>query len=218
MSVNINDFRNFVLTVQNKVQSGNTITVAQFNNLCNRAQMSKFEADRSVYIQTGELTKFLTFFLKNSIQQVSPLGELPYPSDWEHTVAMRNYYVRPNGKSVEVQVVESKDKSWGEVQTSSLLEPTLRFPKYMEFANEFRFLPKSIGTIYFKTPVAPLWNYTVVNSRSVYDPLTSVDFEFEDFSTNEVAAIYLQLVGINIQMPELIKFATEFKEESKAVL
>ncbi len=221
MAVNINDFFNFCDYVSNKVVQGGTVSPSQRNILANRAQMVKFEADRNVFIATGELTKYLTFFLKNIVKTVPPSGNLPYPSDWLHTVSVRSYYVRPKGKSVEVEVVESKDKSWGEIQISSLLKPTLRFPKYLEFAEEYRFLPKNINTVmidYLKVPVAPVWGFTTINGRAVYDPTTSVNFEFDDFSTNEVASIFLSLIGVNLKDSELSAFSQAFKQESKAPL
>ncbi len=231
MAVNVNSFKNFVEYVANKNQQGNSVTPSQFSLIANRAQMVKFEADRNVFIETKELTKYLTFFLKNIVKQVPLSGNLIYPADWQHTVSVRSYFVRKKwnpvtGKyeatSVEVEVKESKDKSWGNVQISSLLKPIPRFPKYLEFAEEYRFLPKNIGTVYIdylKTPIAPVWGFTILpNGRTQYDPAISVDFEFEDFSTNEVAAIYLSLIGVNLKDSELSAFSQAFKQESKAPL
>ncbi len=228
MGVNVDYFLRYTNAIANKSQAGQSVTVDQKNIFFNQAVLSKFEADRTVFIQTGNLTKYLTFYLKNVVKQVPPTGNLPYPSDWQHTVAVRSYFIRKKlnpatglyePTSVETSVKESKDLSWGDVQISSLLAPSARWPKYMEFANEFRFLPKSIGTVYLdylKTPTPAKWGYTTVNSRPVYDPITSVDFEFEEFSLNEIAMLYLQLIGINIQMPDLINFAESFKQESKS--
>jgi len=222
MPVSINYFKSFVEALANKNQSGNSVTVAQFNTLANQAQLSQFEFDRNVYINTGEITKYLTFFMKNVVKQVPPAtGFLPYPNDWEHTIALRSYFIRPDSKSIEVEIAEAKDKSWGEIQASSLLSSNKRFPKFMEFSNEYRFLPKDIGTVYLdylKTPTAPEWKYTTVNNRPVYDPVNSVDFDWEDFSLNQIACNYLKLIGINLQMPELNAFATQFKAESSAPL
>lgn len=220
MGVSIDYFFRLTDAIANKNQSGNSITISQKNQFANQAQLAKFEADRNGYIETGNLTKYLTFFLKNIVKQVPPDGNLPYPSDWQHTVSMRSYFIRPNGKSVEVEVSESKDKSWGEIQISSLLMPTSRFPKYMEFANEFRFLPKSIGTVYvdyLATPTPPIWAYTTVNNRPVYDVANSVNFDFEEFSLNEIASIYLSLIGVNLKDGELSAFAQQFQQTSKAV-
>jgi hypothetical protein len=230
MSVNINTFKSFVEFVSNKNQIGGTVTVTQFNEIANRAQMAKFEADRNVFIATGEITKYLEFFLKNTVKQVPPTGELPYPSDWQHTAAIRSYFIRRklnpatgrfDATSVEVQVKESKDKNWGEIQISSLLQPSQRFPKYNEFANEYRFLPKSIGTVYvdyFSTPVAPIWGYTTPNGRPLYNPATSTDFTWDDFAFNEIAMIYLQIIGCNLKDRELSAFSNDFQQTSKAQL
>lgn len=221
MGVSIDFFKRYVEFCSNKSQSGNTITPSQFNVVCQQAQLAKFESDRNIFIATGELTKYLRSFLKNIVRQVPPSGDLTYPTDWQHTVAIRNYFVRPNGTGVEIECKESKDKSWGEIQISSLLQANRRFPKYMEFADEYRFLPKSLGTVmidYLKTPVTPVWSYTTVNNRPVFDAANSVDFEWEEFSLNEVASIYLSLIGVNLKDAELSAFAQSFKQESKAQL
>ncbi len=229
--VNIDYFRNFVLAVQNKTQSGNSITPEQQNIFFNQAQLAQFEFDRNIFITTGEITKYLTFFMKNSVKQVPPLtGYLPYPTDWEHTIKIRRYYLRKvfdpttntsKTEGIWINVDEVKDVSWGDIQISSLLKASPRFSKYMEFANEFRFLPKTIGSVeidYLATPIKPVWAYTKVNGRPVYDPVNSVNFQWEDFSLNNIAMQYLQLIGCNLSMPQLNAFATQFKANSSAPL
>ena len=221
MGVNIDYFLKLTDAIANKNQSGNSITIAQKNIFANQAQMVKFEADRNIYISTGELTEYLKSFLKKITKQVPPTGELAMPSDLQHTAAMRMYYQRPDGKSVEITVKEVKDVSWGDIQISSLLRPIPRFSKYMEFGRTFRLAPKNIGTIYLdylRTPVKPEWKYTTVNNRPVYNPLLSVDFEWAESFCNEIAGIYLGFIGINLQFTELQNFAQAFKNESKAQL
>jgi hypothetical protein len=221
MAVNINTFKLFVEFCQNKVQVGNTVTPSQFNLLCNQAQLTKFEYDRQLFIATNEISNYLALFLKKSIINVPSSGEISYPDDWQHTSAVRSYYPLPRGKSVEVEVKESKDKSWGEVMTSQLLKPTRRFPKFMQFSGQFRFLPRDIGIVmldYFSTPVTPNWAYTIVSGRPVYDPINSVDFQWNTFALNEIAMIYLQLIGINIKDSALSEFAVSFQQETKATL
>lgn len=230
MGANINFFREFVLAVQNKSQSGNSVTPTQFNIFANQATMSKFEADWNILLNTGNTSDFLKSYLKKVVKQVPPTGTIALPSDLQHTVDMRSYFIRKKlnqstglyePTSVEVKVKESKNESWGDVQISSLLAPSARWPKYREFAREFNFLPKSIGTVYLdylKTPTPALWSYTTTNNRPVYDPLTSVNFEWGEANLNEVAMLYLQLIGCNLSAPELVGFANQFKEQSKATL
>ncbi len=218
---NINNFREFVFYVMNKNQVGNSLTIPEFNSICNRSQMQVFEKDRAIFVTKQEVSDFLGLFLKNKTTSVPASGVFPYPSDLEHIASIRSYYVRPEGKSVEILVQPVKNRDWGEVSSSQLQTPTKRFPKYTEFGEEFRFLPMNIGIVmidYFKTPVAPVWGYTIVNGRPVYDSASSVDFEWSDFAFNNVAANFLSLVGCNLKDTMLEQFAEQYKSETNSVL
>jgi hypothetical protein len=221
MSVNINTFKVFTEFVSNKAQSGNTISPSQFNAVSNRAQMQVFEKDFETYLQTGDISEYLKTFLKNQTTMVPISGTFPYPSDWEHASSIRSYLVRPDGGSTEVPVVEVKNSSWGAISTSQLQVPSKRFPKYSEFGNGIRFLPKSIGSVmidYFKTPVVPVWGFTTVSGRPVYDSSTSTDFEWDQFSFNNIAAVYLSLIGINLKDSELSQFSEMYKQQTNSTL
>lgn len=217
MATNINTFRIFVQAVSNKVQSGNSITTDEFNLLCHQAQMQVFEKDRLIFLKTGEMTDFVSWFLTNTVLNPNILtGYASYPSNYQHTCAVRGYY---NGVERPCELVENK--AWGEVMASQLMGASRLFPKYTEFSTEYRFLPKDIGIVmldYLREPVKPIWAYTIVNNRQVYDAANSVDFEWAPAFMNEVAATYFQLIGVNLKDGELSRFATEFKQESNSLL
>ena len=71
---------------------------------------------------------------------------------------------------------------------------------------------------YFRTPVQPIWGYSIASSRPVYSSATSTDFEFSEYSTNEIAGIFLNLVGINLKDGELLQWSNEYKQSVKSVL
>jgi hypothetical protein len=218
--VNINEFKVYTEFLSNKAQIGNSITIPQFNEICQRAQMQVFEKDRAIFIAKKDISGFLKLFLKNIVTSVPPDGILNYPSDYEHTASVRSYYVRMFGQSVEIEVPEVKNKDWGKISSSLLQTPTRRFPKYSEL-NEYRFLPRNIGTVmidYFKTPIAPVWAYTIVNGRPLYDPIASVDFEFDSFAVNSVAACFLSLLGVNLRDGDLENFSNQYKKETNSIL
>jgi len=217
MPVNVNTFKSTAEFIMNKTQSGNTVTPNQFPLIANQAQLVPYEEDRLVFLRTGESSDYLDWFLKNTIINPSSLtGYAPYPSDFQHTAGVRAYY---NGIERPVELVENK--AWGEVQASELMAPTNLFPKYTEFLSEYRFLPRNIGIVmldYWKKPVVPVWAYTIVNNVPVYNPVGSVDFEWEAFSFNRVLSVYLQLCGCNLKDAQLSQFANEFKQENKSLL
>jgi hypothetical protein len=218
MAKNVDEFKRFVEFVSNKAQSGNTVTPTQFNEVANRAQMQVFERDYKRFEQDNTITEFLSFFLKNKTIIISASGNGAYPSDYQHTSSVRSYYVRPGAASAaEVEVKEENNFEFGKLQMSQLFIPDRRFPKYSHFSTEMRFLPRDLGIAqmdYFKTPAKPFWNYTIVSNAAVYSASGSTNFEWDDFATNEVAAVYLSLIGCNLKDMELSNFAQMFKAEN----
>lgn len=215
--VNINSFKLFTESLSNKIQIGNTLTVDQFNQFANQAQFVKYEEDRNIFIAKNEISFYLSTFLKNYTGGVPTNGMLPYPSDLEHIASVRSYYVPPDGFGLETPVQSVRNADWGKVASSQLLIPTKEFPKYSWFDTSIRFLPRNIGIImldYFKTPQVPNWGFTILNGRPVYDPTTSVDFEFDEFALNSVAAIFLKLVAVQLKDAELMSFAMQFEQQT----
>lgn len=214
MAKNVDEFKRFVEFVSNKTQTGNTVTPTQFNEVANRAQMQVFERDYKRFLQDNGITDFLSYFLKNKSIIINSYGEGNYPSDYQHTASMRHYYAKGG---VEVDVKEEDIYDFGKLQVSQLFKADERFPKYAAFATHFRFLPRDLGLAqldYFKTPVKPFWNYTVVSNAPVYSASGSTNFEWDDFATNEVAAVYLSLIGCNLKDMELSSFAEMFKAQN----
>jgi hypothetical protein len=216
--VNINDFKIYTEGIlSNKVQSGNTITPSQFNIAAHRAQMIVFEKDRLTFLKTGESSDYLDWFLVNTIINPNQLtGYAPYPKGFQHTAGVRSYY---NGKEQKVDLVTNN--AWGEIQQSELMPPTLNFPKYTEFAGEYRFLPRNIGTVmldYWKEPVKPVWGYKIVNNVAVYDPATSVDFEWESFALEMVADAYISIIAQNLKDQQLAQYAEVKGKQNNSIV
>lgn len=221
MSTSINEFKIISETLANKAQIGGSLSIPEFNEFAQRAQMIPFEKDRAIFLATQNTSDFLASFLKNEIVVVPSSGILAYPSDFEHTSSVRSYYVRPNGLSSEISVDPVKNRDWGDINGSQLQNGTKRFPKYSEFKDAYRFLPRNIGTVmidYFSTPIKPVWAYTIVSGREVYDPILSVDFQWDEFAMNNVLAIFLQMRGMNLREGDLAQWATQFKQESESAL
>jgi len=218
MSVNINEFKIYTEGILvNKNQSGNTITPSQFNIAAHRAQMIVFEKDRQTFLKTGESSDYLNWFLVNTIINPNYLtGFFPYPSNFQHTAGVRSYY---NGKEQKVDLVTTN--AWGEIQQSELIPATLEFPKYNEFAGKYRFLPRNIGTVmldYWKEPIKPVWGYTIVNNVAVYNPATSVDFEWAEFALNSVASAYVSIIAQNLKDQQLAQFAEAKSKQNNSVV
>jgi len=222
MAVNIDEFKRYVEFVSNKVQSGNSVTPSQFNELAHRAQMQVFEKDRTVFVAEQIASDYLKNFLKRKTFTGPFLaGEFSLPLDFEHTNSMRSYRIRKDGKTNEREIIEVKNADWGEILGSSLFEANTVFAKFSQFKNIMRVVPKDLSTVtleYFATPARPLWAFTTINGRPVYDAANSVDFEWDEFAMNNVAAYYLALIGVNLKDAELSQFTQQYKQETNSVI
>lgn len=222
MPVNINSFKLYVEFVANKAQAGNSVSVSQFNDVSDRAQMQLYEKDYQTFLKTEQVSDFLQTFLVSKITgSVSVDGTYQVPANLQHVCAIRKYYVRENGKGFNVKVDEIKQVAWTDVQSPGLREASLRFPKYEEFGAVLKFMPRNIGIIeidYFRLPVKPVWNFTVISGRPVYFAGTSVNFEWSEYSMNQVAANYLALIGVNLKDRELAQFSELYKQQTNSIL
>lgn len=214
---NINDIKNFIEFVVNKVQSGNSVTVDQFNLSCDRAQMTIFELDYNKWTVTENASDFILSFVKQADLVVDNTGHAPYPSDYLHGMDIKYYYVRNNGQGIYVPVKESVQKDWGEVEASLLLMTNKRFPKYAEYSDSIQFLPRSLGIVkfsYFSRPIKPIWAYANVNNRPVYDPVNSIQFQESEYSMNRIIPEILSYFGVNLKDSQLAQFSEMFKQEN----
>src|ERR1019366_7702387 len=125
MAVNIQNFKEFTAYLMNKSQIGGTLSTTQFNQLCFRSIMTKFERDYQTFLATGEVSEFLKVYLKNTVFNVPASGEYPYPADYQHISSIRKYFIKTNGQGAMIKVTEVSNDAWGLLQISSLQQPLL---------------------------------------------------------------------------------------------
>lgn len=211
MPTNIDDFKVFVQAEINKVQSGEAISVDEFNSFANQSQLVPYEQDYNVFVSSQKkiMSQYLNSFLtRKEPFTVDSFGNAALPDDYQHTASMRAYYVRKGQTSVQIPVREVDNIAWGEIQISSLNIANKRFPKYTEYPDRFEFLPKNtlIAFLdYFKKPTKPIWNFTIVEDTQVYNPSGSVNFDFDEFAMNRIAGHCMVFIGTNLQSDPIIK-------------
>lgn len=81
--------------------------------------------------------------------------------------------------------------------------PTVSNPVYVELANNsFQIYPNNVNLpvklTYLRRPRDIHWGYTLVNNRPVYNPLTTVDFEFPYTELLRLVSRILKYMGISI--------------------
>lgn len=115
-------------------------------------------------------------------------------------------------KSVEIL----KDDEVAVRCDSDLVPPTLNYPTANIQNSYIRFYPVNISQVemvYLRQPNKPLWNYTVVSNRFVYDATTSVDLDIPKEAFNEVAMMYLSYLGLRIREQQLVQYAETQKQQ-----
>lgn len=213
--MDINQTFNFLNFIVNKQQSGN-ITPSQFNIIAERSQIDFFNKEYMKFQLTREVTDALSPFLVPTIINPDSSGQFVYPSDYYHVASVRHlYYV--NNIAVPVPVEEITNNELGEMLMSQVAPATTKYPKVSYYDSYLQFFPKSVKAIqfdYLRRPVTPVWAYTVVNGRPVYDPTLSVNLEVYDEFQNEIVAMMLSLYGANISSQQVVQFSQLMKSET----
>ena len=219
--VSVDIFRQFYTYLANKSNVGNTMTTPQYNINCFQAMMIPYAKDYETFVSTGVVSQYLQGFLKGGTESyvfnsLSVNQIIPYPSDFQYVSSVGTYYNQTQNDATLVDNV-----AWREMfRPNSLNAPTTRFPKYQQIGSGIVIAPANITGYmdYFYTPPQPVWNYTIVNNRQVFNPTGSVNLDIDAWATNMVMAHFLQFVGINLQDNAIAGFAQAFTAETNLPL
>ncbi len=212
--MSINDVYNWLDFIVNKKQSGQ-ITPAQFNLDAERSQIEFFNKEYRLFQTTREVTDALAPFLVPSIVNPDSSGQVPYPSDYSHVASLRHVYF-VNNEAIAVPVEEIGNNEIGTMQMSQVAPATTKYPKCSYYDTYLQFYPKTIRAIqfdYFRRPAKPVWAYTVVNNRPVYNAITSIDFEVNDEYMNEIVMMMASYYGIYLSNQMVVQYAEQLKAQ-----
>lgn len=230
--MNINDFRNFILFVIKKSQSGGNPKPSEFNLAVERAYMefimrrygnqAEYQPGRPIprvaWQQSQKISDDLRFLLTRRNLSVPTSGELPIPDgtgtdldgkkvpEYLHHSSLRFNFARQVGDEIESQEVPIDivtDAELGDALSSSIVNPTARFPLAAYYDTFIQVEPKNLQKViftYLRLPVVPVWAFTLDgNGRPVYDPSNSIDIEAPEQVINEIAFNTLSFMGLSIR-------------------
>lgn len=134
-------------------------------------------------------------------------GLAPYPDDFQQVDAI--YFDSPEDR---VRFV-AQDKLYSYLR--SRIDPVTTNPIYLIQDNGFKFYPIGLTNAtlsYVKTPPKTKWAFNPDgNGRPVYDQANSVDPIWYDVDCFDIISRALKMVGVNLQAPAVIQYATELK-------
>jgi len=196
----------------------------QFNLIINRASRTIFvkrtgnphdyqvgaPVPRMGFQITQKITEDLKRFQETANLVLSAQGRVTYPSNLAYTIPGIFYKTQKQGNDrfVEVEIID-KDKE-GYRLGSAIMFPTRLRPIAVFESTYLQVYPTGISNIkfpYLRYPIDAVWAYTVVNNRPVFDPVNSVDLEWEDMVINDIIMQALKSIGISIKDADVMNFA-----------
>lgn len=210
--LNINELYISVQNFANKEQRG-FISPSQFNDFAYRAVMESFMQKSLVYQSTQKISDDLRPFIKPTTLDVDPQGRVLYPDDYVHMSSVKYVNVKQVDKKVVrklVELIPVDDNELGYRLNSTIVPPSKDFPILVYYDEYMKVFPEDLLRVevtYLREPIKPIWAFTLVNNRPVYDPDNSVDIEFPREMHNELMIKILSYVGINLREGVLMQYA-----------
>ena len=230
--MNINEVKKFFDYLYNKNQSGGYVSPDQFNMLSTRAStevvmdlygnVKDYKAGRPIaniaYAMTQAIVDYMDKFMVAETMQLTIYNDYAIckkPKNYLHYDAITvlgyvNGTTCQDGKNTyaPVQVVNNNQLA---IKLKSLIvPPDLENPVGAFINDRIRIYPKEcnlIEFIYLRKAVNPIWGYTIVSNRAIYDSITSTDIELPDEMLNTVVVKMLSYVGISIREGEMVQIA-----------
>ncbi len=141
------------------------------------------------------------------------LSKFTFPDDYA-------YFDGINTDSGDITLV---DQSEADIYSKSFLCPPTTNNKVAYFDREgVSVMPSTvtsgISLNYYKIPqgstiagvastMSPIWGFTEVGGKEIYNPSTSINFEFPKHLESELTYKILDKIGIEIREPELIQYS-----------
>lgn len=210
--LNINELYISVQNFANKEQRG-FISPSQFNDFAYRAVMESFMQKSLVYQSTQKISDDLRPFIKPTTLDVDAQGRVLYPDDYVHMSSVKYVNVKQVNKQVVrklVELIPVDDNELGYRLNSTIVPPSKDFPILVYYDEYMKVFPEDLLRVevtYLREPIKPIWAFTLVNNRPVYDPDNSVDIEFPREMHNEIMIKILSYVGINLREGVLMQYA-----------
>ncbi len=227
--VNVNDVKRLLDLISNKNQNGQ-ITTDRFNIAAKAVsimwlnanigepniQRNGMSANDMFYESDRKITDNLLHLVTPQSLGINSQGRALLPQNFSYTSSVRykisDLQIDGTYKVREVKVDPVDDGQLSERLNSEMLYPTNEYPIYNIKNGYLQVYPYTKGHLiytYIRLPQIPVWAYTIVNGAQVYDPTTSVDFDYPDDNLNEISFRMCGYLGINISNQLLLSYTNQ---------
>lgn len=206
--MDLNEIYTLINFYINKEQGG-WYSPEELTMIVDRAQRTLFNTYYTKYQTSQRLDDALAPF-KSSLSFSNALGVITNPSDYQDMLAMTVTVTDTSTHIFPVEVVT--DDELGSRLNSQINAPSLYSPIVIRVDNDsWQLYPKvqHFGTmIYLAKPTTPVFGYTLMSGRViVYDPLTSVQLEWNDKDILSIILIALNGLGINLSEHDILQWS-----------
>lgn len=216
MAINVNFVKTSVELISNKVQSTGQITIDNLNNAFKIAQLDEVKAQMNTYEEGIMTSDNLSDLKRTKSIQVSNTGFVTEPSDYFYFSAVRvKYYLDNVPYEADIDIIKETELG---LRFNSQINPiSKRFPVMLLRSGGFQVYPTDIESVvltYIKEPSDPVWAYTTVNGRPVYDSANSTDFELPSDLAPDIIYRVCQILGIRIRRQDLVQYGIVKEQET----
>ena len=234
--INVNELKIFIDFIANKEQSGTAYSIPQLNIAFQVANIDFFQKRYGLpeeYIpgmpipsQSYEVTQKIKDDLRavkeRVVIPVDEFGIMILPDNYVHKTAIEYNKItnsedceNPTASSREVEIID--DDKWSSRKSATIMKPTLDFPICNFQKDSIRFEPKNLKEVelsYLRTPNKPIWGYVFQGGIEVYDPNTSVQFDWNYILFPDIASRVAKYLGWNLRDVEFNNYMSEYKDKT----
>lgn len=179
--------------------------------------------DTTGYEDNTKTTDDLSFLkVPQYVVNLDSRGVFKKPEDYLHMnyMSFNKAYLEDGVTQVDVKGVDIvRDHELPKFLGSHIYKKSLKRRNYIMATigdEEIKLYPNDIQRVnfsYLRKPIDPVWAFTLVSGRPVYDVVNSVDLECPDEAVNEIVMMALSYLGINLREPELVQYSEMMKEQ-----
>jgi hypothetical protein len=194
---NIFDIWNFVNFITDKYRNG-YLSPEEFSSALANGQLLYWNYNIGLRQKGNELSSVALSPFNRVVNVTSnPAGLAAKPLNYAET---QGIFIGSNSVN---QIVHNEL----EYALNSVLYPIAENPRFIQESNGVVIYPKQVHNIewhYIASPITPVLGYTTTTNGIVYNPLTSVQLEFDRQYWQEIVLLSLPYIGVNLSNNEVV--------------
>jgi len=144
--------------------------------------------------------------------QIDQNGEAVIPTGFFYPLSLLYPVVEISLTYNEVKVLT--DSGWSDYMSSSIITPSKKYPICNFQKGYIRFSPKNMQSVeftYLRRPVDPVYAYTSDSGFIQYDPVNSVELEWDEPNQIDILYMLLSDVGVVVTRGDIMQVAETVK-------